>query len=125
MLLFLWNAEGLCVVVSTLLMWPLPSCLSCLCGLWLDFSPAYLIKSMCERACSIVVAVPSSNSRGSRFDSLWERILALVKKILSPLHTPKHRSKDLPSTHMGLCDPCVRVGEGFGDFLSLHEVFFY
>jgi hypothetical protein len=30
-----------------------------------------------------------------------------------------------PDTHMGLRGPCVRVGEGFGGFLDLHEVLFY
>jgi hypothetical protein len=42
-----------------------------------------------------------------------------------PLQMSKHRFKALPSTHMGLCGPCVRVGEGFRDFLSLREKVFY
>jgi hypothetical protein len=77
-----------------------------------------IIQSDSERACIIVVAAPCSNSGGFRFDSLWKGILALVKKIPLPLHMPKHRFKTLPSTHMGLCGPCVRVGEGFGDSLA-------
>jgi hypothetical protein len=84
-----------------------------------------IINSNHERACNIVVEAPSSNSRGSEFDSLWERISALVKKIPLPLQMSKHRFKALPSTHMGLCGPCVRVGEGFRDFLGLREKVFY
>jgi hypothetical protein len=47
-----------------------------------------------------------------------------VKKISSPLYTSKHKLRFCPvtttgrrpGTYMGLCDICVRVGEGFRVF---------
>jgi hypothetical protein len=71
--------------------------------------------------------VPGSTSSGSKF-------LSWVKKIPSPHHTSKHRLRFCPATtmghwpgtHIGLCDSCVMVGEGFGRGGYLREkVFLY
>jgi hypothetical protein len=62
------------------------------------------------------------------------KLLSSTTQVLTSPHA-KAQVKARPSygngvwhqldTHMGLCDPCVRVGERFGGFLGLRENVFF